>query len=138
MGVVMFAVIKTGGKQYKVAQDDVITIEKLNAEAGEEFIFDTVLMIGEGDTVNMGEPTITGAQVVGEVVEQTRAKKVIIFKKRQRNTYRRKNGHRQDQTVVRITDILEKGGKKAAAKKVAAPKVEDAPKTETAPKAEAP
>lgn len=115
----MFAVIKTGGKQYKVAQDDVIVIEKLDAEAGNECIFDNVLMIGEGDKVDMGEPTLAGAQVVGEVVEQTRGAKVIIFKKRQRNTYRRKKGHRQHQTVVKITEILAKGGKKAAAKKAA-------------------
>ena len=115
----MFAVIKTGGKQYKVAQDDVIVIEKLDAEAGNECIFDNVLMIGEGDKVDMGEPNLAGAQVVGEVVEQTRGAKVIIFKKRQRNTYRRKKGHRQQQTVVKITEILAKGGKKAAAKKAA-------------------
>ncbi len=134
----MFAVIKTGGKQYKVAQDDVITVEKLEADAGSEFVFDSVLMIGEGEKVDMGEPVLAGAQVVGEVVEQTRAKKVVTVKKRQRNTYRRKLGHRQQQTVIRITDILAKGGKKAAK---AAPKAKvEAPKkaeTKAAPKAEA-
>ncbi len=140
----MFAVIKTGGKQYKVAQDDVITVEKLAAEAGSEFVFDNVLMIGEGEKVDMGEPSLAGAQVVGEVVEQTRADKVVTVKKRQRNTYRRKLGHRQHQTVVRITDILAKGGKKVAAAK-AAPKKAEAPKAEAkkeapkaAPKAAAP
>lgn len=129
---IMFAVIKTGGKQYKVAQDDVITVEKLDADAGSEFVFDNVLMIGEGDKVEMN---LQGAQVVGEVVEQTRADKVIIFKKRQRNTYRRKKGHRQHQTLVRITEILEKGGK-TAAKKAASPKAEKAaPAKADAPKA---
>lgn len=130
----MFAVIKTGGKQYKVAQDDVIVVEKLDADAGSELVFDNVLMMGDGDDVTMGEPVVAGAQVVGEVVEQRKGAKVIIFKKRQRNTYRRKKGHRQHETVIKITEILAKGGKKAAAKK-AAPKAE-APKA--APKAEAP
>ena len=97
----MFAVIKTGGKQYKVAQDDVIVVEKLEADAGAEFVFDDVLMIGDGEKVDMGEPQIAGAQVVGEVVEQRRGAKVIIFKKRQRNTYRRKKGHRQHETVIK-------------------------------------
>ena len=135
----MFAVIKTGGKQDKVAQDDVIVVEKLDADAGSEFVFDNVLMMGDGDDVTMGEPVVAGAQVVGEVVEQRKGAKVIIFKKRQRNTYRRKKGHRQHETVIKITEILAKGGKKAAAKK-AAPKAE-APKAEApkaAPKAEAP
>ncbi len=128
----MFAVIKTGGKQYKVAQNDVIVVEKLEADAGAEFVFDNVLMMGEGDKVEMGEPTVAGAQVVGEVVEQRKGAKVIIFKKRQRNTYRRKKGHRQQETVIKITEILAKGGKKAAA-----PKADAAPKAE-APKAAAP
>ncbi len=134
----MFAVIKTGGKQYKVAQNDVIVVEKLEADAGAEFVFDNVLMMGEGDKVEMGEPTVAGAQVVGEVVEQRKGAKVIIFKKRQRNTYRRKKGHRQQETVIKITEILAKGGKKAAAPaKAAAPKADAAPKAE-APKAAAP
>ena len=131
----MFAVIKTGGKQYKVAQDDVLIVEKLDADAGSEFVFEDVLMVGEGEDVSMGD-TVASAQVVAEVVEQRKGAKVIIFKKRQRNTYKRKKGHRQQETVVKITEILAKGGKKAAAKK-AAPKTEAAPKAE-APAAEAP
>lgn len=132
----MFAVIKTGGKQYKVAQDDVLVVEKLDADAGAEFIFDDVLMMGDGDKIEMGAPNVAGAQVVAEVVEQRKGAKVIIFKKRQRNTYKRKKGHRQHETVVKITEILAKGGKKAAAKKKAAPSPE-APKAEAEPKAEA-
>ncbi len=122
----MFAVIKTGGKQYRVAQDQEIVIEKLEGDAGDTLVFGEVLMIGDGDKVEMGAPLISGAQVVGEVVEQTRGAKIIIFKKKPRNTYRRKKGHRQHQTVIRITDILAKGGaqpKKGEGKK-AAPKAE--------------
>lgn len=111
----MFAVIKTGGKQYRVAADQEIVIEKLEGEAGDTLVFGEVLMIGDGDNVNVGAPLISGAQVVGEVVEQTRSAKVITFKKKPRNTYRRKLGHRQHQTVIKITEILAKGG--AVAKK---------------------
>ncbi len=101
----MFAVIKTGGKQYRVAADDVIVVEKLAGDAGDTLVFDQVLMIGDGDTVNTGLPLIGGAQVTAEVVEQRRAAKIIIFKTKQRNTYRRKKGHRQNETVVKITGI---------------------------------
>jgi large subunit ribosomal protein L21 len=119
----MFAVIKTGGKQYRVAQDDLIVVEKLAGEAGETLVFGEVLMISDGNNVEMGAPVIGGAQVVGEVVEQRRGAKIIIFKKKQRNTYRRKKGHRQHETVVKITEILAKGGKAATEKKAApAPK----------------
>lgn len=106
----MFAVIKTGGKQYRVAADQEIIVEKLQGEAGDKLVFGDVLMIGDGDKVDVGAPTIKGAQVVGEVIEQTRGDKIITFKKKPRNTYRRKLGHRQFQTVVRITEILAKGG----------------------------
>ena len=122
----MFAVIKTGGKQYRVAQDQEIVIEKLEGDAGDTLVFGEVLMIGDGDNVDVGAPLIAGAQVVGEVVEQSRGAKIIIFKKKPRNTYRRKKGHRQHQTVIRITEILAKCGakpKKGEGKK-AAPKAE--------------
>ena len=122
----MFAVIKTGGKQYRVEQDQEIVIEKLEGDAGDTLVFGEVLMIGDGDKVDVGAPLLSGAQVVGEVVDQTRAAKIIIFKKKPRNTYRRKKGHRQHQTVIRITEILAKGGatpKKGEGKK-AAPKAE--------------
>jgi large subunit ribosomal protein L21 len=111
----MFAVIKTGGKQYRVSPDQEIVIEKLDGEAGDTLVFGEVLMIGDGDNTNVGAPLISGAQVVGEVVDQRRGAKVITFKKKPRNTYRRKLGHRQHQTVIKITEILAKGG--AVAKK---------------------
>ena len=123
----MFAVIKTGGKQYKVSAEDVITIEKLDAESGSTVTFDEVLMVG-GDAVEVGSPTVAGASVVGEVVDQNRARKIIVFKKKRRQGYKRTKGHRQHQTIVRITDILTGGAKPAAkAKAKAAPKKEDAP-----------
>ncbi|HCX11749.1 MAG TPA: 50S ribosomal protein L21 [Hyphomonas sp.] len=123
----MFAVIKTGGKQYKVAEGDTITVEKLDTEAGKDVTFETVLMLGNGDDVTVGAPLVDGASVFGEVEEQTRGDKVIIRKKRQRQTYRRTQGHRQHLTVVKITGISADGkkpAKKAAPKKAAAPKAE--------------
>lgn len=100
----MFAVIKTGGKQYKVAADDVIIIERLVGEAGEVVTFGEVLLIG-GETTVVGAPTIAGATVSAVLVEQSRAKKVITFKKRRRKSWRKKEGHRQEQTKVKITAI---------------------------------
>jgi large subunit ribosomal protein L21 len=101
----MFAVIKTGGKQYRVAAQDVITIQKLEAQPGETVTFGEVLMVTRDGSTDVGAPTIAGASVSGEVVRQTRGDKVIAFKKRRRQNSRRKRGHRQDFTVVRITDI---------------------------------
>ena len=101
----MFAVIRTGGKQYKVAKDDVITVEKLGGEPGAVIDFAEVLMIGDGAEVATGAPLIAGATVSATVVEQSRADKIIVFKKKRRHNYRRKNGHRQYQTVLRITGI---------------------------------
>ncbi|MEE2929671.1 MAG: 50S ribosomal protein L21 [Pseudomonadota bacterium] len=132
----MFAVIKTGGKQYKVAEGDEIVIEKLAADAGDSVTFEDVLMLGDDKKVTIGEPVVAGASVVGTVAAQRKGAKVLIMKKRQRNTYRRKKGHRQLETVVTIESILA-DGKKAPAKKKAAPKAEAAPKKEAAPKAEA-
>ncbi|MBI1178921.1 MAG: 50S ribosomal protein L21 [Alphaproteobacteria bacterium] len=101
----MFAVIKTGGKQYRVAEGDVIKVEKLDGEAGATLTFDDVLAVGNGDDVTLGAPLVEGASVTAEVLEQTRAKKIIVFKKKRRQNYRRKNGHRQHQTVLRITGV---------------------------------
>ncbi len=101
----MFAVIRTGGKQYKVAKDDVISVERLAAEPGTVIELGEVLMIGEGAEVATGAPLLDGASVSATVVEQTRAAKIIVFKKKRRHNYRRKKGHRQQQTVLRITDI---------------------------------
>lgn len=118
----MFAVIKTGGKQYKVAADELVKIEKLEGEAGETVTFGDVLMVGKENDVKVGAPFIDGASVAGEIVDQGRGRKIIIFKKRRRQNSRRKNGHRQYFTTVRITDILMDGAKPAAKK--AAPKTE--------------
>ncbi|MEL6257500.1 MAG: 50S ribosomal protein L21 [Pseudomonadota bacterium] len=123
----MFAVIKTGGKQYKVAENDEIVVEKLTADEGGQVVFDDVLMLGGDKGVEVGAPFVSGASVVGEVAEQRKGEKVLIYKKRQRNTYRRKNGHRQLETVVKITSILADGAKPPAAKKKAAPKTNEAP-----------
>jgi large subunit ribosomal protein L21 len=102
----MYAVIKTGGKQYRVAKDDIITIEKLEGDAGASVEFGEVLMVGEGTSVKVGAPLVSGAKVTGELVAQTRGPKVIAFKKRRRKNSRRKRGHRQDLTKVRITSIV--------------------------------
>jgi large subunit ribosomal protein L21 len=101
----MFAVIRTGGKQYKVAPNDVVTVEKLEAETGVTVELADVLLVGDEAGTTAGTPTLAGARVTATVLEQTRADKVIIFKKRRRHNYRRKNGHRQHQTVLRITAI---------------------------------
>ncbi|MEO0545078.1 MAG: 50S ribosomal protein L21 [Pseudomonadota bacterium] len=128
----MFAVIKTGGKQYRVTADDVLKLEKVDGDAGEIVQFNDVLMVGEGENVTVGAPLVEGASVAAEVVEQGRGRKVIAFKKRRRQNSRRKKGHRQMITTVRISEILTGGAKpskKAAAKKPAAEK--PAPKAET-------
>jgi large subunit ribosomal protein L21 len=106
----MFAVIRTGGKQYKVAKDDVLSVEMLAGEPGATIELAEVLMIGEGAEVTTGTPLLTGASVAATVVEQTRSPKIIVFKKKRRKNYRRKKGHRQHQTVLRITEIRGAGG----------------------------
>ena len=107
----MFAVIKTGGKQYRVSPEDVLTIERIQADAGTIVTFDSVLMLSDGADVTVGAPLVEGAAVAAEVVEQARGPKIIIFKKKRRQKYRRKNGHRQNISVVRITEILTGGAK---------------------------
>jgi large subunit ribosomal protein L21 len=132
----MYAVLKTGGKQYKVAANDVIIVEKLVAEAGSTIDLDEVLMIGDGESAKVGTPMLDGAKVTAEVLEQKRGKKVIVFKKKRRKNYRRTRGHRQELTVLRITDILADGKKKASkAKAKAKPKAkaEEAPVEAAAP-----
>lgn len=121
----MFAVIKTGGKQYTVAANDVITIERLEGEAGDVIAFTEVLMLG-GEKAVIGSPFVVGATVVGTLVEQARGPKVISFKKRRRQNSKRKKGHRQHLSLVSITEILT-DGKKPAAAKVAKPAKEAAP-----------
>ncbi|WP_376087967.1 50S ribosomal protein L21 [Roseomonas sp. CCTCC AB2023176] len=100
-----FAVIRTGGKQYRVTPDAVLKVEKLEAEPGSTITFHEVLAIGGEAGLTIGAPTVPGATVTAEVVEQTRGDKVIIFKKRRRQNSRRKNGHRQHETVLRISAI---------------------------------
>jgi large subunit ribosomal protein L21 len=102
----MYAVIKTGGKQYRVAADEVLTIEKVAGDAGATVEFTEVLMVAGSADPKIGKPTLSGAKVTAEVVEQGRAPKVIAFKKRRRKNSRRKRGHRQEQTTVRIKEII--------------------------------
>ena len=112
----MFAVVRTGGKQYRVAAGDKIAVEKLSGEAGETITLGDVLLAGEGDSIADASKVVVSA----EVIAQAKSEKVIVFKKRRRHNYRRKNGHRQQMTLLRITDIGE--AKKAAPKKAAAEK----------------
>ncbi|MBM85187.1 MAG: 50S ribosomal protein L21 [Rhodospirillaceae bacterium] len=116
----MYAVLKTGGKQYKVAKDDIITVEKLAVESGSAVDLNEVLMIGDGEATTVGTPLLEGAKVIAEVLEQKRGKKIIVFKKKRRKNYRRTQGHRQNLTVLRITEILADG--KKAAKKASKPR----------------
>ena len=118
----MFAVIKTGGKQYRVAANETLEVEKLAGEAGETITFADVLMLG-GDEPEIGAPLVSGASVLAEIVEHKRGRKIIIFKKRRRQNSRRRNGHRQDFTLVRITEILADASKapRPARKAKAAP-----------------
>jgi large subunit ribosomal protein L21 len=102
---VMYAVIETGGKQYRVQEGDVITIEKLNFEAGDKVTFDKVLVVGEGAEIKVGAPLVEGSNVEGTVVENGKAKKVIIFKYKSKKDYRKKRGHRQPYTMVKIEKI---------------------------------
>ena len=107
----MFAVIKSGGKQYKVAKEDVIRVEKIDAEEGMTVNLNEVLMVGDENGQTIGAPLVDGAAVSATVLEQMRDRKIIVFKKQRRQNYRRRNGHRQHLTVLRIDDILT-GGKK--------------------------
>jgi large subunit ribosomal protein L21 len=134
----MFAVIKTGGKQYRVAANDLLKIEKLEAKVGEIVEIGNVLAHGEGENVTFGAPFVDGAMVTAEVVEQGKNRTVIAFKKRRRQNSRRKIGHRQLLTTVRISEILlggAKPAKKAAAKPEAKAEVAAEAKAEAAPKA---
>jgi len=101
----MFAVIKTGGKQYTVAAEKQITVMSLPGEAGSQVVFNEVLALFDGENSHVGAPHVAGASVVGEIVEQTRGPKVVAFKKRRRKNSKRKRGHKQDLTIVKITGI---------------------------------
>ncbi len=135
----MYAIIKTGGKQYKVAENDKLVIERLAGEAGDAVSFGEVLAVGGDDAVTVGAPTVAGAQVAGEIVEHNRSATILVFKKRRRQNSKRSRGHRQQHTVVRITEILTDG--KAPSKQAAAATDEtkaEKPKAPRKPRAKAP
>ncbi len=127
----MYAVIRTGGKQYKVAENDVLTIERLDGEKEGELSFSNVLALHDGKDIQIGAPFVEGAVVTAAILEQSRGAKIIVFKKKRRQGYRRKKGHRQLETVIRITAIRAAGAKKATAKRAA-------PKDDTAKPADTP
>ena len=104
----MFAVLNTGGKQYKVSQGDLIKVEKLESDVGDKVTLSQVLMVGQGEDVEVGSPYVSNCEVTGEVVEQGKGAKMIVFKKKRRKGYRRKNGHRQRFTQLKITEIINK------------------------------
>ena len=128
----MFAIVRTGGKQYRVAAGDKIAVEKLAGEAGETVTLDDVLLAGEGDSIADASKITVSA----EIIAQAKSEKVVVFKKRRRHNYRRKAGHRQQMTLLRITDVGT-AAKKPAAKKAAAPKTETEAKAAPAKKAPA-
>ena len=138
----MYALVKTGGKQYRVSKDDTILVERISADEGAEVILDNVVMLGDGDKVTIGTPRVEGAAVSATVMRQTRGPKIIIFRRKRRKNHRRTQGHRQDLTLLKINAIAEDGKlltPKAAPKKAAA-KTEDAkaaPKKAPAKKAAA-
>ena len=101
----MYAVIKTGGKQYRVAEGDTLQVEKLQGEPGDEISFDQVFLVGGGDATKVGTPTVKGAAVKAQITAQNRGKKIVVFKMKRRKNYRRKNGHRQPYTQIKITGI---------------------------------
>jgi len=149
----MYALVRTGGKQYRVAKDDTILVEQIAADEGAEVILNDVVMLGDGDKVTIGTPRVEGAAVSATVVSQTRGPKIIIFRRKRRKNHRRTQGHRQDLTLLKINAIAEDGkslkpkaapAKKAAAKEEAAPKAaakkaaaKKAAAKKAAPKAEA-
>lgn len=104
--IYMYAVIQTGGKQYRVEKGDVIKVEQLAGEAGQFVDFEQILMLSDGDVYKVGSPTLAGAKVTGEVLEQGRAKKIFILKFRRRKHHMKRQGHRQNYTAIRITDIV--------------------------------
>jgi len=133
----MYAVVKTGGKQYKVAKDDKIIVDRLEAEAGSALVLDEVLMVANGDQVNVGSPTVKDAVVGATVLRHTRGDKIMVFRRKRRKNFRRIRGHRQDFTLIQITDIATDGKLKPAAKKAetAKPEAKKAEKPAAKPEA---
>jgi large subunit ribosomal protein L21 len=103
----MYALVKTGGKQYRVSKDDTILVERLSAEEGEQIILSDIVMLGDGDKVTIGTPRVDGAVVSATVVRQTRGPKIIIFRRKRRKNHRRTQGHRQDLTLLKINEVAE-------------------------------
>lgn len=139
----MYAVIESGGKQYRLSQGDVVDLERLGGEVGDEVVFDEVLLLNDGDEAVVGDPMVSGARVVGEIVEQKKAGKIVVFKFKRRKMYRRKRGHRQLQTRVLIKEIEEGGSSRGTSSSSAKQTSESSPaetaastaKTEEKPKA---
>ena len=102
----MFAIVQTGGKQYRVSPGDVLRVEHLPGERGDEVLLEQVLLVADGDAIQVGQPLVAGARVVSEILRQGKAKKIIIFKKKRRKKYRRKQGHRQLYTALEIKEIV--------------------------------
>ena len=133
----MYALVKTGGKQYRVSKDDTILVERIAAEEGAEVILNDIVMLGDGDKVTIGNPKVDGAAVSATVLRQTRGPKIIIFRRKRRKNHRRTQGHRQDLTLLKINEIAEDAKKLVPAKPIArktAPKTDDAAKKPAAKK----
>ena len=116
----MYAVVKTGGKQYRVEKEDVVLVERLEANDGDQVVLDNILMIGEGKKVTLGSPLVNDAAVMAQVIRQTRGPKITMIYKRRRKNSRRKQGHKQNLTLLKIIDIAETGGSKLSPKKATA------------------
>ena len=116
----MYAVLKTGGKQYRVEKEDVVLVEKLDANDGDQVVLNDILMIGEGKKVTLGSPLVNDAAVMAQVIRQTRGPKITMIYKRRRKNSRRKQGHKQNLTLLKIIDIAETGGSKLSPKKATA------------------
>ena len=132
----MYAVVKTGGKQYRVQKDDVVLVEKLNANDGDQLVLSDVLMVGDGKKVTLGTPLINDAAVMAQVIRQTRGPKITMIYKRRRKNSRRKQGHKQDLTLLKIIDIAETGGSKLSPKKATSKTTEKKTKVESKSKTE--
>jgi len=104
--VPLFAIVQTGGKQYRVAPGDILRVERLPGDRGDEVLIEQVLLVADGDAIQVGQPLVEGARVVSEIVQQGKAKKIIVFKKKRRKKYRRKQGHRQLYTALQIKEIV--------------------------------
>ena len=130
----MYAVVKTGGKQYRVQKEDLVLVEKLTANDGDQLVLSDVLMVGDGKKVTLGTPLVNDAAVMAQVIRQTRGPKITMIYKRRRKNSRRKQGHKQDLTLLKIIDIAETGGSKLSPKKAAAKTIEKKTKVVTKPK----